>query len=96
MFNRLPCDVQTKVLRVFGIILSGFLEKSALQIAFKNFIEFKASLLVLVLFGWSPRFPKHGTSMLLLSVLSTSNSTNNLFHLFKVSVAFPLSVLRVG
>ena len=34
--------------------------------------------------------------MLLLSILSTSNSANNLFKLFKVTVVFPLSVLRTG
>ena len=34
--------------------------------------------------------------MLLLSILSTSNSANNLFKLFKVSVAFPLPVLQIG
>ena len=31
-----------------------------------------------------------------VSILSTSNSTNNLFKLFKESVAFPLPVLRTG
>ena len=96
MRNVLPWDLQTKVLRVLWTILSDFLAKQALQKAFKNFMKFKASLPVPILFRWSPRFPRHDTSMLLLSILSTSSSANNLFKLFKVSVAFPLSVLRTG
>ena len=81
-------DLQTKVLRVLWTIPIDFLAKTALQKAFKNFMKFKASLPAPMLFRWSPRFPRHERSVLLLSILSTSNSANNLFKLFNVSVVF--------
>ena len=96
MLDRLPWDLETKVRRVFWTILSDFVAKSALQKDFKNLIKFKASLPASILFRWSTRFRRHDTSMLLLSILLTSNFDNNLFKLFIVSVAFPLSVLWTG
>ena len=95
MLSGLSRDIQTKVLRVLWTILSDFLAKSALQKAFKNFMKFKASFPVPILFRWSPHFPRHDTSMfyqfyqhqILLIIYS---------KYFKVSVAFPLSVLQTG
>ena len=92
-FKGLPWDLQTKVLRVLWTIQNDFVAKSALEKAFKNFMKSKASLPVPILFRWSPRFPRHDTSTLLLPILSKSDSANNLFKLYKVSVAFPLPVL---
>ena len=46
-------------------------------------MEFKASLPVPILFRRSPRFPRHDTSMLLLSILSTSSSANNYSNYLK-------------
>ena len=58
MLTRLPWNLQTKVLRVLWTILRDFLAKSTLQKAFKNFINFKASLPVPILFRWIPRFSR--------------------------------------
>ena len=63
-------------------------QHNPLQKGFKNFIKFKATLPVPILFRWSPRFPRHDTSILLLSILSTSNSANDLFKLFKAHAFF--------
>ena len=90
MLNGLPWSPQTKVIRVLSTILSNFLAKSALKKAFKNFINLKATY-------QSPYYSDEFhvfQDMILLSILATSNSAYNLFKLFKVSVAFQLSVLR--
>ena len=92
MLNGLPWSPQTKVIRVLSTILSDFLAKSGLQKAFKNFINLKATY-------QSPYYSDEFhvfQDMILLSILATSNSAYNLFKLFKVSVAFQLSVLRTG
>ena len=84
-FKGLPWDLQTKVLRVLWTIQNDVVAKSALEKAFKKFMKSKASLTVPILFRWSPRFPRHDTSTLLLPIFSKSDSANNLFKLYKAS-----------
>ena len=73
------CHGTFKVLRVLRTILSDLLATSALQ---KALNKFKANTPVSVLFRRIPHFPRRDTTMLMLSILTTSHSTNSLFKLF--------------